>query len=323
MWDFRLGEAVGLMLRTMPFIITRLVIYFAITLAYILVTGVGAGVGWGVGIFGDEGFRATTTMWGGIAGFVVTAAVLYFLREYLLYMVKAAHIAVLVELVEGKSLPEGQGQVAYGQKIVKERFAEANVLFALDQLIKGVLRAVTGLVQGIANFIPIPGLQQFVGLIRAFLNVAVGFIDEVILAYNIRTKATNPWASAQDALILYGQNYKIMLKNAAWLTAIMYGLSFLVFLVLLVPAGAIGWLFPSGLSVMGIVFALLLAWSFKAAVLEPLAITCLIQVFFPAIEGQTPNPEWEQRLSELSGKFRQIKERAVTWVGGQSATPAN
>jgi len=320
MWDFRLGEAVGLMVRTSPFIIARLVIYFGITLAYVLVTGVGAGIGWGVGIFGDDGFRATTTIWGGVLGFGLTAAVLYFLREYILYMIKAAHIAVLVELIEGNDLPGGQGQIAYGQKIVRERFAEANVLFAVDQLVKGVLRAITGLVQGIANFIPIPGLQQFVGLIRAFLQIAVGFIDEVILAHNVRTKAGNPWQSAQDALILYGQNYQVMLKNAAWLTLIMYGLSLVVFLVLLVPAGAIGFLFPSGLSAMGIVFALLLAWSFKAAVLEPLAITCLMQVYFPTIEGQVPNAEWEQRLSELSGKFRQIKERAVTWVSGKATS---
>ena len=324
MWDFRLGEAFGLMMRTMPFVLARLVVYFLITLAYILVTGMGASVGWGVGIFGDEGFRASTTFWGGLAGFGLTAAVLYFLREYILYMVKAAHIAVLVELLQGKALPDGQNQVKYGQTIVTERFAEANVLFAVDQLIKGVLRAVTGLVQGIASFLPIPGLQQIAGLIRAFLNIAVGFVDEVILAYNIRNRATNPWASAQDALILYGQNYKVMLKNAAWLAAIVYGLSILAFILLLVPAGAIGYLFPSSLSAMGILIAVLLAWSFKAAVLEPLAITCMMQVYFPAIEGQTPNPEWDRRLSEVSGKFRQIKEKASSWAaGGASARPGS
>lgn len=320
MWDFRLGEAFGLMMRTMPFILVRLGIYFGITLAYILVTGIGAGLGWGIGIFGGADFRESTTLWGGIIGFGLTAGVLYFLREYLLYMVKAAHIAVLVDLIEGKDMPEGQNQITHGQKMVRERFAEASVLFALDQLIKGVLRAVVGMVEGIAGFLPLPGVDQFVGLIRGFLKIAVGFIDEVILAYNVRTRATNPWASAQEALILYGQNYKILLKNAAWLAVIIYGLSFLAFIVLLAPAGAIAFLFPSSLSAFGVVIALLLAWSLKAALLEPLAITCLMQVYFPAIGGQTPNPEWDRRLSEVSSKFRDIKDKAVSWMAGKSAS---
>ena len=76
--------------------------------------------------------------------------------------------------------------------------------------------AILGLIQGIASFLPIPGLQNVVGLVKAFLRIAVGLVDEVILAHAIRTNATNPWASAQTALVLYAQNYPTMLKNAAW-----------------------------------------------------------------------------------------------------------
>ena len=316
MWDFKLMQAIGLMLKTMPFIILRLMIYFGITLAFILVTGTGAGIGWGLGSFGgDVDTSATFSLWGGIAGFGLTAGLIFLAREYLLYMVKAAHIAVLVELLDGNQMPEGRSQVEHGRKVVAERFGEANVLFALDRIIHGVLRAITGLAQGIASIIPIPGLQQLMGLVRAFLNIAVGYIDEVILAYGIRKRADNPWASAEDALVLYGQNYKIMLKNAAWLTIIMYGLSIVVFLVLLAPAGAIAFFMPGAFSAFGVVIALLLAWSLKAAVLEPLAITCMMQVYFPVIEGQTPNPEWKQKLSDMSKKFRQLGEKAAGWMG--------
>jgi len=318
MWDFRLGQAMGLMMRTMPFIILRIVIYFGITLAFIVVTGTGAGIGWGFGSFGGGDFRGSSTLWGGIIGFGLTAGVIFLVREYLLYMVKAAHIAVLVELLDGKEMPGGRSQVEYGQSVVKERFAQANVLFVLDRVIHGVLRAITGIAEGIASFIPIPGLDQIMGVVRAFLNIAVGFIDEVILAYAIRTRSKNPWGSARDALVLYGQNYKIMLKNAAWLTLIMYGLAFLVFLLLLAPAGAIAFLMPGSFSAFGFVIALLLAWSIKAALLEPLAITCLMQVYFPAIEGQRPDPEWEERLDKLSGKFRDMGEKATNWVAQRS-----
>ncbi len=319
MWDFKLMQAIGLMMKTMPFIILRMMIYFGITLAFIVVTGAGAGIGWGLGSFSQEpGTSASFSTWGGVLGFSLTAGVIFLLREYLLYMVKAAHIAVLVELLDGNELPEGRGQIEHGRKVVQARFAEANVLFALDRIIQGVLRAVTGIAQGIASIIPIPGLQQLMGIFRAFLNIAVGYIDEVILGYNIRVKSENPWQSARDALILYGQNYKILMKNAAWLTVIIYGLSFLVFLVLLAPAGAIAFLMPGSLGAFGIVIALVMAWSIKAALLEPLAITCMMQVYFPAIEGQTPNPEWEEKLNKGSKKFRGMSEKAANWVGRKS-----
>jgi hypothetical protein len=73
-----------------------MIVYFGIALAYVLVTGVGAGVGWGVGAFGDADFQASSVAWGGIVGFGLTAGAIYFLREYILYIVKAGHIAVLV-----------------------------------------------------------------------------------------------------------------------------------------------------------------------------------------------------------------------------------
>jgi hypothetical protein len=185
------------------------------------------------------------------------------------------------------------------------------VLFAVDQLVKGVLRAITGLVRGLFTVLPLPGARQIVSVIHAFLRVAVGFIDEVILAYLIRTRSTNPWEGARTALVLYGQNYKAMLKNAAWITLFIYGLSVVVFLVMLAPAAALVYLIPGAWSAGGLVFAVLFAWSVKAALLEPLAVTCLMQAYFRAIEGQSPDPEWEARLSQMSDKFRTLRERAL------------
>lgn len=318
MWDFNISGALGLMMRTMPFILLRLAVYFGITLAYILVTGVGAGIGFGVGALGDTAFQAQSTFWGGIIGFGVIGAVMYWAREYILYIVKAGHIAVLVELMDGKALPGGRPQITHASAVVKERFVQASTLFALDQLIKGVVGAITGLVRGILTVLPLPGVQQLAGLLQAFLRVAVGFIDEVILAYLFRTRSDNAWGSAKEALVLYGQNYQVMLKNAAWLAVIVYALSFLVFLVMLAPAALVVYLLPGAWSAGGFVFALLFAWSVKAALLEPFAIACLMQVYFKTIENQQPDPQWEARLEQLSGKFRQLKDRAL----GVPNTPA-
>ncbi|HXU57334.1 MAG TPA: hypothetical protein VN710_01225 [Verrucomicrobiae bacterium] len=61
-------------------------------------------------------------------------------------------------------------------------------------------------------------------------------------------------------------------------------------------------------------FALLFTWSLKAALLEPFAIACLMQVYFRAIAGQSPDPEWEERLAQLSRKFAKLKDRATAWA---------
>ena len=322
MWDFSISEALGLMRRTAPFLLFRMIVYFTITVALILATGTGAGLGWGIGNFGDEDFRAGATFYGALGGFGITAGIVFFFRDYLLYIVKAGHIAVMVELMTGGSIPEGRGQIDYAKKVVTERFGQASALFALDAVIKGVVGAITGLVQGIMMILPIPGLDRVMGIVRAYLRLAVGLVDEVILAHAIRTKAENPWDSAQDALVLYGQNARPMLINAAWLTAIVYGLSFVVFLFMLAPAAAVVWLIPGSWSAGGLVFAIVFAWAVKAALIEPFAIACMLQVFFRVTEGQTPDPEWKARLAKVSDKFRDMGAKAAQWVGAKTGSAA-
>lgn len=319
MWSFNTGRSISLMMQTLPFIALRCAVYFGITLAYVLMTGLGAGVGWGIGGLGDESFQAGAAFWGGAAGFGLTAGILYFLREYILYMVKAGHIAVMVKLLQGQDIPEGKFQIQHAMAEVESRFGQANVLFLIDQTVKGVINAITGLVQGLASVLPITGMQQLMRLVRVFLRLAVGLVDEVILAYAIHTQSQNPWASARTALVLYGQNATGMLRNAAWLTLITYGVSALIFILLVAPATALAWFMPGAGTAAGIVFALIMAWAIKAAILEPFAVACMLQSYFQVIEGQSSDPEWEARLETVSGKFAQLKEKAASWVRQSSA----
>ena len=319
MLDFSISESLRLMRRTAPFVMFRAIVYFSITAALVAATGTGAGVGWGVGAFGDEDFRASSIFYGGLLGFGVTAGIIFFLRDYILYIVKAGHIAVMVELMQGGTIPGGRGQIEYAREIVTARFGQASALFALDRLIKGVIAAVTGLVQGLLTILPIPGVEQAMGALRAYLRLAVGLVDEVILAHAIKTKSDNPWASAREALVLYAQNAKPMLMNAAWLTLIVWGLSFVVFLVMLAPAAAVVYLIPGSWSAGGFVFAIIFAWAVKAALIEPFAIACLLQVYFKVTEGQVANPEWEAKLTSASDKFKALGEKAMAWAGGRTA----
>jgi hypothetical protein len=313
MWNFSIAKALGLMIRTAPFLIFRALVYFAIAASLVIFTGAGAGAGYGIGLFGDEDFQATSTVWGGIAGFGLTAGVIFFLRDYLLYLVKAGQIAVMVEYLDGKPLPYGQGQIAYARTVVTERFGQASALFALDRLVRGVIGLITGLVEGVLTILPIPGLTQIMGIIRAYLRLSVGLVDEVILAHAIRTRSENAWEAAHDGLVLYAQFARPMLINAAWLTLISWSLAVAVFALMLAPAAALVWLLPGEASAGMYVFALIFAWAVKAALIEPFALACMLQVFFTVTEGQEPSPEWRGRLTHLSDKFRRLGEQAVGW----------
>ena len=319
MKDFRVGEIVALLRKTAPFLVFRFLIYFGITVAFVLLTGTGAGIGYGVGAIG--GNAPGGGMWGGIIGFGIASTIMYLLREYLLYMVKAGHIAVLVELLEGRELPPGRSQIDYAQQIVRERFAESSVLFGLDQLIKGILKAFNRVFFTVASLLPIPGLQGLAKFVNTVVNLSLTYLDEVILAYSIKTRSDNPWHSSRTALVLYAQNYKAFLKNAFWLAFFIWGLTFLVFLLILGPVAGLVALFPGSAGPLTLIIALVFSWGVKQAVIEPFAMTALMQVFFKVTEGQLPHPEWEAKLDGVSNKFRELKDKAVGAVAPAAAGP--
>lgn len=316
MWDFSFGRSVGMVLQTMPFIFLRLLVYLGVAVAYLFVTGIGAAVGFGFGHFagGSEGPEGGA-FWGGLIGFGVVSIALYLAREYILYLVKAAHIAVLVELYDGRAIPAGQGQLGYGAEAVKTHFAKSSVLFGVDQIIKGVLRAFFRTINFFTAFLPIPALQSLIRIAELIVRMSLTYVDEIILAYLIRTRTTNPWATAKDGLILYAQNYKHFLKNAAWLSVFLWLATIALFLVLIAPAAALVALMPGRLAIWAFAIAFVFAWALKAALLEPVAIASLMQVYFKTIEGQVPDPEWEARLNSASRRFRELGAKAAGWLG--------
>jgi hypothetical protein len=224
----------------------------------------------------------------------------------------------MVHLIDGHDVPDGQGQIAYAKQVVTQRFAEANILFVVDQLVKGAIRAITGLIGGIAAFLPIPGLSGIVSFINTVIRISLTYVDEIILGYNIRVNSSSPFETARQGVVLYAQNGKHMVKNAVWLAVIMWGVSFVIFLLMLAPAAAILWVMPGQLAGWAFVLAIVFAWAFKAAFIEPFAIASLMQVYFEAIEGQVPNPEWDTRLAEASSKFRELRDKALGSFGGGS-----
>jgi hypothetical protein len=311
MKDFSIRQVLGLMANTAPFLAFRFLIYCAITLMYLIATATGAAVGYFIGSLGED--PGSFAVWGALIGFAGASLLIYFLREYLLYLVKAGHIAVLVELMDGKTIPSGRAQIDHAQRVVRERFAQSSLLFAVDQLIKAVLRTFNRTFFAISFLLPVPGVRGVVKLVNTVINLSLTYVDEVILAYDLRSGTGNPWKAARVALVLYAQNYKAFLKNAFFLALVIWGLTFLVFFLVLAPIAGLASIVPGAAGPVAVLIAVVFAWGVKQAIIEPIAMTSLMQAFFKVTEGQTPNPEWEQKLDRLSAKFRALKDKGAAW----------
>lgn len=308
MLDFRTGQIFGLLARTLPFLLLRIAVYIGITVAYVLAVGIGGGLGLLFGkIGGNSGGGAGI---GGLVGFVIVSGLLFWARQYLLYMVKAGHIAVLVELLDGREIPSGSGQIGYASNIVKQHFATSSVLFGLHQLVRGILNAFNRVTVSIASWLPIPGLDMLVSLVDKIINTSLSHLDQVILAQILRKHADNPWAVARDSVVLYAQNYKGVLKNTVFLTFIVWALTLLLWIGVAAPIAALIGLFHVQTGFWTLALAFIAALSIKAALIDPFATVALIQVYDKVTAGQTPNPEWAAKLESVSSKFRTLVDRA-------------
>lgn len=324
MWDFSIGRSLGAVLKSWPFLVIRAALFAAIALTYLVLIGTGAGVGYGVGhIWTDPGAPSTGGLVGGAVGFGVAWFLFRLLAQYILYMVKAGHVAMILQALEGRELPGAWGQLSYAQGVVRERFGEANMLFVLDQLIKAALRAISGLLRGIAAFVPVPGLQGLISAVNAVVSLSLTYADEVVLAYNLRSGVNEPWETSRRALVLYAQNGRNILKNAFWLALIMGAIAVAVFVLVLSPAAAFVYWLPGQGAGWSMVAALVVTWAVIASFVEPFAIACLMQAYFKAIEGQQPDPVWDARLADASRQFREIKDRALEALGGRPAAEAD
>lgn len=310
-------EALSLLTKTVPLLGLNALVYFAFFMVAVIWFSVWtalavAGATFIHGFVGIFCFVIAV----GFGGWVWRMA-----RRYLLYMVKGAHIAAMTETMCGRDVPGGIAQIKYGQEIIKKYFRDASMLFGLDMLVNGVVRALTGTVVRITNFLPLPGsARKLVRIIRQIINRSLSYVDEAILAHAIRRREPNVWASARHGTILYAQSYKGILLNTAKLYVLGKVFDVVFFAILLVPflgAAALldeaagGFVFVAGLILAGVGSRFI-----ELAIYEPFALAYVMVTFQRETEGQEPDPEWDQKLQNMSGKFREIVGKAESFTTG-------
>ena len=72
----------------------------------------------------------------------------------------------------------------------------------------------------------------------------------------------------------------------------------------------------------GLVIAALFASNIRQAFLKPIFLVMIMTKFHVCVQNEAINPEWDARLTSLSGKFRDIKEKAAAGSWTPAGTPA-
>src|SRR6185436_18266819 len=147
--------------------------------------------------------------------------------HYVFYLLKAAHVAIIAELLVNGNVPGGQGQIAWGKQKVQERFGEVSGMFIIDELVMGVVRAFTRTVFFLTSWLPGETLRTAVRIINRVIEYAMNYIDEAVLARSFWNEHESVWTNARDGVVLYAMVWKPILTNAIALMLI----SFLPFVV--------------------------------------------------------------------------------------------
>lgn len=310
-----LKTAAGLILKTLPYALTRFGILLAVSIAAILwaTLAVGGGV-W----LADRVHGVVAMIW--MVGHIAGATVLWrWVLRYALYIVKCGHIAVLTELIaHGKIRNGGEGQFTYGKRIVTERFKQVNVLFAVDVVVHGVVTSFNRTLNWVSDLIPVPGMNQLMAVVNAIVRAATTFIDETVFSYMLARGDENPWRGARDGVVYYGQNAKPILKTAIISVIIDKVSLVLVWIAALLPAIGLAYLFPplrNGSVVLTVVaISALLAGCLRAAFLEPFLLTVVMSRFHTETAEQEISQEWALRLETAGGKFRQLTDKMGGWT---------
>jgi hypothetical protein len=305
--DHSLSVAAGLLARSLPYALARFAVQLAFTVAMII---------WLVVAFGGAAWLvahvagAFAVVWllvclVGVGWFWGTVA------RYLLHLIACGHVAVLTELITRGQVGNGsESMFAYGKRIVTARFGQVTLLFGFNALVRGVLNAFHNTLDWIGQMLPIPGLESVAKILDIILRGATRYLDKVIFSYILARNDGDPGRDAREALVYYAQNAQPILKTTIWVVIQERVLSFLVFVLMLVPAGLITVVLPASVretgGVVTVIIAVMLAAAIRSAFVAPLFLIVMMVRFHALIENQPIQTDWDARLAGISEKFRSL-----------------
>ncbi len=291
--------------KTIPFMLIRLLAYFIFFLGICIYTAI---VVFLLGAIKPDGFFAFVC-------FAIFAgggwAIYRFVRDYINYMIKAAHVAVIADLTINGSVPDGFNMYNYGVSKVKKFFVASNVLFGLDRLISGSVKQIQRAIGSLGEFLKfIPGVKGLTQILNIFVDIVLNYVDECIMAYIFLNEGQNVWKSAADGVVLYAQNWKTILKTGGKILLFLLIFSLITFLIFLpISKGVFGGIdsIENGLA-MPIAWALTIAFVLviKWAVLDSIIMIYMMTNYLKVAYGAQPSYDLYGKLQGMSKKFKEL-----------------
>lgn len=291
--------------KTLPFCWAKLLLGGATVLICGILLAIFMGLGW---LFGENGMVICILIWLGSVG-----AVRFLIMHYFGYLVKAGHIAVLAEAAATGQIPPNQ--VKYGIDQVKARFATANIYFAVDKLVSGAVKQIQRGIEKLGNAMSfIPGMEHVTKAANFFVELSLGYIDECCLGYTFYQKGQGAFKSACDGVVIYAQNIKHLLKNAAKTMLKVIIATGVVILAVFIPVGllfkVLNW---SGF--LAFLIACLIAWTVKFAFLDSFILCQTMHGYMQVAPSTQITFDLYQKLCNISSKFKEL------WNKGKAETP--
>ena len=233
--------------------------------------------------------------------------------EYIGYMIKAAHVAVIGELALYGKVPEGVKLTDYGKQKVKERFLTANAFFAIDKLMSSAVQQIQNMISKVGGmFEKIEIIQTIISIVNIFIGIVLGYVDEAVLARVFQKKEDGAWKASCDGVVLYFQNWKEILKNALGITlgvvlfyavgmGILYGIIFLI-------SGGAGDIW----AIFFIIVAFFVIDVIKVSFVDSYVTISVVNKYLPLTINQTPAVDIYEKAKGWSKKFQEMCNKAST-----------
>lgn len=287
--------------KTMKFVWLKLALGAAVLLFALITMAICFGLG---SLGGGGGLYVAFLIW-----LILVCLASNLVNHYFGYLVKAGHVAMVSTIVTTGTVPENQFQVATA--MVKERFLTANVYLAVDKLVSGAvsqLQKGLGKIGGLLE--NIPGVSAIVDFLQMFIGIALGYIDECCLGYTFLHKEQSAYKSAADGVVIYFQNWKKLLKDAAVTTLIVMGLSlvawlvpFLIFWGIFSAIGMeIGWLFA-------IILGIFCSAMIKSAFIDSYMMVKMMVSYMEVAPSTQITFDLYGKLCKLSNKFKSLFDK--------------
>ena len=288
--------------RTLKFVWIKLGLGMLTVLLSVLLLAIMMGMGTLFG--GDTAYFICLVIW--LSG---TGAIHTLINHYFGYLVKAGHVAIIANAIVTGQIPDNQVEVA--TNIVKERFVTSTAFFAVDRLISGAVSQIQNTLQQVDNLLGnIPGISLLISFAKVFVSMSLNYVDECCLGYTFLHCNENPFKCAADGVVIYFQNWKKLLKNAAFMSiaviigsALAWFLPFLLFGSVFTLFSWPRWIavFPAALVAMIIKYAFIDSYMLIKMMVSYLEVAPYTQITFDLYE----------KLSKISRKFKELLNKGT------------